>query len=183
MSFLRDDIINSYFEWMISAVSPKHMSSSLSYRKLLMHLHNTEFIYSIPRDENRAAGGEALRYRFACEYVDIEDAEYYLSGPCSVLEMMVALAIYCEENIMDNTDYGNRTSQWFWGMITNMGLGSMSDDRYDRTYVDDVLYRFLHREYDPDGKGGLFRVRGCDRDLRKVEIWHQLCWYLDSIVQ
>ena len=183
MNCLRDNIINSYFEWMISVVSNNNLSGSLSYRKLLTHLHNTEFIYSIPRDENRAVQGEGLRYRFAYEYVGIKDAESYISGPCSVLEMMIALAIYCEENIMDNTKYGNRTGQWFWGMITNLGLGSMSDDRYDRKYVDEVLNRFLYREYDPDGKGGLFRIRNCDRDLREVEIWYQLCWYLDSIVQ
>ena len=47
--------------------------------------------------------------------------------------------------------------------------------------VEDVIERFLDREYGPDGKGGLFTVRHCEYDLRDVEIWYQLCWYLDSI--
>ena len=40
----------------------------------------------------------------------------------------------------------------------------------------------MNRTYSPDGDGGLFTVRNCDRDLRNVEIWIQMCWYLDTIV-
>ena len=96
--------------------------------------------------------------------------------------MMVALAIRCEENIMDDPSYGNRTGQWFWGMIVNLGLGFMTDSRFDEKFVDDVIFRFLNREYEPDGKGGLFTVRNCKYDLRTVEIWYQMCWYLDTFV-
>ena len=146
-----------------------------------MHLHNTEFRYSILRDENRAEDGEALRYKFTYQKGYDEALVYLNDRPSSVLEMMIALSIRCEE-FMDDTSIGDRTSQWFWGMITNLGLGSMTDDRFDKREVNYILDRFLDREYEPDGKGGLFRVRKCDRDLRKVEIWYQLCWYLDSIV-
>ena len=96
--------------------------------------------------------------------------------------MMTALAIRCEENIMDDTRYGDRTTQWFWGMINNLGLGSMWGDNYDKVYVDQVLQTFLNRDYAPNGKGGLFTIRNCDRDLRDVEIWYQLNWYLNSIL-
>ena len=95
--------------------------------------------------------------------------------------MMVGLAIRCEETIMDDTNIGDRTGQWFWGMIVNLGLGSMFDNNYDRQLVETNVERFLEREYDYNGKGGLFTIRHCDRDLRDVEIWYQLCWYLDSI--
>lgn len=165
----RDD---EYFEWMYDLVCDGRFSKRITYRKLLMHLHNTEFIYSIPRDENRAEGGVDLRRRFS---------DHNVSGPCSVLEMMLALAIDCEETIMENAAYGDRTGQWFWGMINNLGLGTMNDTNYDREYVTNILDRFLHRRYERDGRGGLFTVRNCDRDLRDVEIWYQLCWYLDSI--
>ena len=178
------DILNDeYFEWLCNLVCGKRFSNQISYRKLLSHLYLTEFRYLIPRDQNRAEDGIDLRYRFALDRHEDQERLVLdsLYGPCSVLEMMIALSIRCEENIMDNPDVGNRTSQWFWGMITNLGLGPMYDSNFDRRYVDDVLERFLDRRYDPDGKGGLFRIRDCDRDLRKVEIWYQLCWYLDSI--
>lgn len=178
----RKDLINNkYFEWMFDLVCGDRFSKHISYRKLLMQLHNTEFTYSIHRDRNRAEDGIDLRYRFACDYPEFDDAEKYLAGPCSVLEMMLALSIRCEESIMDNPSIGDRTAQWFWGMVTNLGLGSMYDTNYDRRIVDSILTRFLNRDYEPNGKGGLFTIRNCDRDLRNVEIWYQLNWYLDNI--
>lgn len=156
------------------------------FGKLLSQLHNTYFRYSLDMDQNRAEDGISLRYRFALEHEDYrDDTDYVLDilvGPCSVLEMMIALALRCEENLMDDTTKGNRTRQWFWGMVVNLGLGPMTDDKYDDQYVDECLDRFLDREYDPDGKGGLFTIKHCDVDLRDVEIWRQLCWYLNSIV-
>ena len=173
-------IDREYFDWMYNLVCADRFAEDISYRKLLSYLHRIEFIYSISKDENRSKDGIDLRYRFAYDYAGIEDAERYLRGPCSVLEMLIALAIRCEETIMDDPKMGDRTGQWFWGMITNLGLGSMTDDRFDEKHVDECVDRFLYRKYERNGRGGLFTIRNCDCDLRKVEIWHQLCWYLDS---
>lgn len=181
---MRDRINDEYFEWLYTLVCGGRFVKQYPYRKLLTRLHSTEFTYVIPRDRNRADDGVGLRYRFSLiqGYEDSYDLIMEcLDGPCSVLEMMVALAIRCEENIMDDPTMGDRTKQWFWNMIVNLGLGSMLDDHFDRQFVDSTIDRFLNREYDRDGKGGLFRIRNNNRDLRKVEIWYQLCWYLDSI--
>jgi hypothetical protein len=134
-------------------------------------------------DQNRAEDGLSLRYRFALDNGYEDNPDYILDildGPCSVLEMMVALALRCEE-VMDDAHIGDRTSQWFWGMIVNLGLGAMYDDLYDRQLVDEIIDTFLDRNYDPDGKGGLFTILNCERDLRDMEIWQQLCWYLNTI--
>ena len=175
----RDEIVDRYFEWMYDMVCHDRFADSISYRKLFMFLHNTPFRHTVPKDKNRAKGGVDLRYLFARSTGD-RDADLYLYGPCSVLEMMIALAIRCEE-VMDDPQKGDRTGQWFWGMINNLGLGSMMDSRFDRHYVEGVVERFLDRKYDPDGKGGLFRVRGSGLDMRYVEIWIQMCHYLDTI--
>lgn len=175
----RDDIIDQYFDWLCGLVC--HRSGDVSYRKLLVYLHSVPFRWSIPKDENRAEDGISLRWRFSLANGYEEDADIVMDmlyGPCSVLEMMVALAISCE-GFMDDPDIGDRTRQWFWGMITNLGLSSMYDTRYNRPLVEETIERLLDREYEPDGAGGLFRIRDCDRDLRDVEIWYQLCWYLD----
>lgn len=179
---IKDQVSNEYFDWMYDLVCKDRFSKNTSYKKLLMKLHNTIFIYVIPRDKNRADDGIDLRYRFAYSHSDISEAEKYLTGPCSILEMMVALAIRCEETIMDDPQLGDRTAQWFWDMIANLGLGAMYDKRFDRSYVDEVLIKFMEREYEPNGKGGLFVVRNNNKDLREIEIWYQLCLYLDSIV-
>ena len=177
-----DSIVNAYFEWMFDIVCGEQRPKEISHRKLLMHLHDTEFVPSHPRDENRAIDGIDLRYRFAYEHAGIEDAESYLTGPCSVLEMMVALTIYIEESIMDDPTKGNRTRQWFWGMINSLGLSSMTDDRFDKARFEESMDTFMNRRYAPNGKGGLFTVKNCDKDLRTVEIWYQLCWYLNTFV-
>lgn len=176
-----DVIINDYFNWLYDKACGNRYSDGISYKKLLMELHNTVFRYSIQKDENRAEDGIDLRRRFAYDYDAIDDADEYLTDPCSVFEMILALAIRCEETIMDDSSIGDRTTQWFWQMIVNLGLGSMTDDNFDKKFVKDVIERFLDREYEPDGKGGLFRLRNCPCDLREIEIWVQLCWYLDSI--
>lgn len=178
---LRDDFTNEYFDWLKSLVISKRNYDAISYDKLLLYLHGIDFTYSIAMDANRADQGVNLRYRFAtsknCSYM----FDMYTDEPCSVLEMMIALAVTCEENIMDNPLMGNRTGQWFWGMIVNLGLGAMTDILFDEDHVKFVIERFLDRDYEPNGKGGLFHVRGCEYDMREVDIWTQACWYFGSI--
>ena len=95
---------------------------------------------------------------------------------------MVALTIRCEETIMDNPAFGDRTGQWFWSMVNNLGLSDMTDDRFDERIVRKKIDIFLKRGYEPDGQGGLFRIKHCRRDMRYVEIWYKLCWYLDQFI-
>lgn len=174
-----------YFEWMCNLVMGSHRySKRLSYKKLMRRLNQREFRWVIPMDENRAARGINLRYRFGedCGYSQREIASLLDDHECSVLEMMVALCLACEEKIMDDPAYGDRTGQWFWNMIVSLGLGSMSDSRYHEREVDDILNRFMDRQYAPNGQGGLFTIEGCPYDLRGVDIWYQLQWYLNSIM-
>lgn len=180
MSF-ENEVINEYFEWLYDYVSKGRTHQNISYRKIFMYLHEVEFIFSLPRDINRARDGVDLRYRFAMSKGD-ENILNILDGPCSVLEMMVALAIRAEETIMDNTMYGDRTGQWFWGMMQNLGIGHMTDDLFDREIAEERVHIFLQRRYAPDGSGGLFHIRNCEDDLRNIEIWTQLCWYLDNFI-
>lgn len=174
-------INENYFKWMVHLIRGDKYPKELSYQKLLRYLHTVEFTYIIPKDVNRAEDGLDLRYRFAYEHPEWNDAEYYIHGPCSVLEMMVALSIRCEESIMDDPAIGNRTGQWFWGMIANLGLGAMIDTHFDYDQADEIIARFLNRQYEPNGVGGLFKIRHCDLDVRDAEIWYQLCWYLDTL--
>lgn len=178
----KDELLNRYFDWMYQLVVDDRYSKS--YRKLFVRLHDTEFTYTIPMDGNRAEDGIDLRYRFGREqhYNDRMIASFLDDRPCSVLEMMIALSIRCEEHIMDDPDIGDRTGQWFWAMIASLGLGSMYDARFDRDRVDDILARFLERDYARNGEGGLFTVNLCRQDMRSIEIWYQMACYLKEIL-
>ena len=163
-----NELIDRYFDWMYQLVVDDRYSKQ-SYRKLFFKLHGTEFTYTIPMDGNRAEDGIDLRYRFGREnhYSDSMIASYLDNTPCSILEMMIALSLRCEEHIMDNPD----------------GLGSMDDTEFDRDYVDMVLKRFLARDYQRNGRGGLFTVYDPRQDMRSMEIWYQLNCYLREIIR
>lgn len=178
-----DQLNNEYFEWMYKIVlSNQYSFNGLTYRKLLYYLHGREFTYILEMDGNRAADGIDFRYQFGYEfgYSNEMIRQYLDTRPCSVLEMMVALSFRLEKQIMDNYDYGDRTGQWFWNMIVSLGLGHMSDDKFNRKYVDRTVTKFLNREYEPNGKGGLFTLNNSNYDMAKEEIWCQAMWFLDE---
>lgn len=185
---MAQNIKDEYFEWLLDYICSNQRIRRRKYRRLLYHLYDRDFTWDLEMDENRYDDGMLLRGRFLDEYYDINLHPvksvrlYFNTKQCSVLEMMIALAIRCEENLMDDIDHEDRTGQWFWEMILSLKLNSMDDIHYDEVYVDSSINRFLDREYCPNGEGGLFTIRDCQYDLREVEIWYQMCWYLDSIM-
>lgn len=180
-----NDIRDDYFEWLYNIVCDDENSKHVSYRKLLNDIHAIPFRYSIAMDSNRAADGVDLRYRYGYEHgIDQRIIASCLDiCPCSVLEMMIALALRMEESIMADSDYGNRTGQWFWNMIGSLHLGSQSDDHYNAKKVMNIILRFLDRDYDYNGNGGLFTLSDPTTDQRETEIWYQMCGYLSEIQQ
>lgn len=174
------ELAGEYFDWMYSLVFGKNRS----YRKLLVRLHEIPFRYSIPMDGNREADGINLRYRFGYEngYADYIIADELDHKKCSVLEMMIALCIRCEEQIMDDPEVGNRTGKWFFNMLKNLGLHDMDDRHFEADYIDRIMLIFLNRKYQANGRGGLFTVHTHQCDMRSIEIWYQMCWYLDELL-
>lgn len=79
---------------------------------------------------------------------------------------------------MSDPDLGDRTSEWFWHMLSNLGLSKMNDSDFDKERAEFIVYRFLNREYEPNGEGGLFVIEDCKDDLRRMEIWYQANMYL-----
>jgi hypothetical protein len=176
------DLKSKYFVWMCDLVATGRKKSS--YTKLLTFLYNTEFTYTICMDGNRAEDGMDLRYRFGYEN-NIDEriiASFVDNSPCSVLEMLIALSLRCEEHIMANPEVGNRTSHWFWNMIDNLALSDMDDSAFDEFRANRVIQSFLNRDYKRDGKGGIFPIPHCIHDLRTTEIWYQMMWYLDRVL-
>ena len=131
-------------------------------------------------DQNREVDGQYLRIRFADAYNYSEnDINDILDGPASVLEMMVALAFRCEDEIMHDDDYGDRTSQWFWTMICNLDIDDMNNFNFNDNYVEQRVAIMLNREYNYNGTdGALFHVMNPRKDLKDVDIWYQMQWYL-----
>lgn len=148
-----------------------------TYDELFKHLYSYDFTWSdsVPGDINRAEDGLQLRH-------DLGFNDILQDKPCSVLEMLIALAVRIEQDLMYDSEEGDRTAQWFWEMIVNMGLGSQYDRNYNPAYVNSCIEKFIRREYDADGRnGGIFILNNPRRDLRYVEIWYQAMWWLTEI--
>lgn len=170
---------DEYFDYLYSLVMEDDR-----YTVLCEFLDNVEFKYSLPMDSNRYEDGISLRYRFA---YDKSIPEAVVSREldnkeCSVFEMMVALAIRMEDDIMCGTQFGDRTTLWFQEMLHSLTLDDMINQNFDEERATKVIDAFLLRRYQPNGRGGLFIVNDRpETDLRRVEIWYQAMWYLNSI--
>lgn len=176
-----------YFNWMCSLIHYEYPFIWNEHIKLLHYLFLIPFTYKeclIELDCNRVDDGLDLRYRFEyeqrCQYGHTTSLECI--NDCRLLELLVALALRCEEHIMDNLDIGPRTSTWFWTMIESMGLIHMTDDNFDASVVEGIVDRFVRRQYDLNGSGGLFTVENCTTNMRDVEIWYQMCMYLNRTI-
>ncbi len=174
----KKDIQRSYFKWLCKSVNASHR-----YSMLWDKLRRTDFVWIIDHDKNRANDGITLRYNYAVAMgiFDTEDqqkVEEYLSGPCSVLEFLVALSIRIERDIMYDVNDDDCTAQWFSEMISNLGLLEFDDKHYDENRVDYILNRFMSRNYDENGVGNVFPAgpKGGPH-FRETEIWDQMHSY------
>jgi hypothetical protein len=148
---------------------------SKKYSNLLSDLYSEDFVIVIERDINRSIDGTNLRFQYADEhsYMDILDI---LEAPCSVLEMMIALALRYKNSTLYGYNYD--VSDIFWDMIDNMGLKDQTDNNYDSDKVLDAIDILVDREYGYDGSGGgLFIVPNPRHDMRDTELWFQINWY------
>lgn len=155
-----------YFHKLKSIILPA--PNRRSYGLLLNKLYSEEFVPLIERDGNRAADGIYLRDFEGCT----DDR------PCSVLEMLIALAGRFDGNAGFDPDevYDN-----FWSMMENIGLDYYDDSNYSEREVFGILKIFEERKYNFNGKGGLFPLKKAKDDQRKEEIWNQMqAWEIEN---
>lgn len=164
---------NIYFNWLCAKVlNLKPRPDEKTYWDLLRKLHQTEFVWMMSGDDNRAEDGKELRKDFIFQAEMPDNPEWRLLIGCSVLEMLIAFAKRAE--FQDDTP----APLWFWEFLTNLGLDKFDDSCFEEEYVELVLEDFIWRTYRPDGNGGLFPIQNPSEDQREVEIWYQFCEYL-----
>lgn len=170
-----------YFQWLCKKVG---IPARKEYRKLAAELH--ELIFrpgnAIETDANRANDGLQLRVEFMGRYGAKGSSSN--RGPCTMLEFLIGLARRMAF-IMGSEENDLHTAHYFWAMIFNLRLGKLDDDRFDdlngEFFTQEAVDRVLYRTYEADGSGGLFPLRNCRTDQRKVEIWYQMQnWLLES---
>lgn len=154
-----------YYEWLCARIglfSPEYNC----YSKLIDILFHTDFEYVIPMDENREIDGLQLRKEWADEVGAVGDL--FDGKPCSVLEMLTALSIRVEEDVM-----GDPGLMIFWRFLWNIGLQWADDEALSHSSevreVGNVLEEWMEgsrsvTEYYNDGR----------------EIWEQVMNWLSE---
>lgn len=158
---------SGYYLWLDSLVNDGNHS------RLIRCLYESQFRWQFILDENRAAGGLNLRSRYAYDNgINVIDVGH---GPCSVLEMLIALSDRMTENL--SIDIWN----CFWILLRNLQLDQFDDSRFDEGRVNYILNIWLDRQYDMYGNGSLFPLREYSGDCRNLDIWGQMnAWIAEN---
>jgi hypothetical protein len=168
---MEEPIESEYFNWLCDLVLE---SNEIGYNDLLVILHRTEFVWIIPKDRNRADEGVELREYFLRDHPALMNCPWEWQG-CSVLEMLIGLAKRAEFQ----TDIPLKV--WFWEFITNLRLEEFRRGANSHaSIIDDILYAFIWRQYEPSGYGGIFPISRTNKDQRKQELWYQFCEYVED---
>lgn len=182
---MKTNVSNLYLNWLFNTVKDKEGWKLTTHKKLLCRLHRTPFLVQDPNDQPRENDGIDLRWRFAWECGHVGDELIYIDNfndeRCSILEMMVSLALRADENFYKTNNDETTVAFLFWNMIKNMGLLNETDNVYDDEMVVYKLDKFNNRMYDINGDGGLFMFpHNHTEDFRNVDIWTQLCWWVNE---
>lgn len=155
-----------YYEWLIDQIdTPRHKS----YKDLFERMHNFEFVWFVPNDDNRVQDALDLRLEFIEEFPGPLD----LAG-ATFLEVLVSLSRRVAFLA------GGSERVWAWKLIKNLHLHKMTDPlgAPQAQRVDDILYAVVWRTYERNGNGGFFPMKNSLEDQTQVEIWYQLNAYV-----
>ena len=167
---------SAYFEWLISQIQ---VNGTRTFNELFGRMHDTEFLWTVPNDDNRIGDALELRPEFLDHIHSLSPREIKrfrspTERPVSVLEVLIALSRRL-------TFYAGHTAPvWAWKLIKNLGLNKASDplDDVKAQRVEDTLYALIWRTYEPDGVGGFFPLNWAKEDQTKIEIWDQMNQYI-----
>lgn len=173
----------AYFDFLLSFLDEDEnmLPSMFDSYHLLWKLHHTEFRYSAMMDRNRDMDGREWRNRYGGELPPA-----FLKRPASVLEVLLGLA----DRMAFELDDEEGIAAYFWEMLNNLGIAYADydfelDASLDRK-VDKAINRWMSRQYDSHGRGGVFPLEFVPEfyesdefhNQNRLELWYQMQLYL-----
>lgn len=161
--------LHEYFGWLLNQIGAANKSKEI--KDLLLLLHEIDFTWTIPNDKNRDLDGLKLRMEFFHGDEKVKDI------PRSVLEVLIGLSNRVMDDVLGDDE---SDENYIWEMLENLGLVSCGKVLEDRKMEEQIVRRWLNREFDEDGNGSPFpiKINNPKIDQREIEIWQQLCLYL-----
>ena len=162
-----------YYNWLVSQI--KTGNPNKSYLGMFEIMHNTEYYFLIPNDDDRVGDGKHLRVDFFREEV----GRRYRKGDLDIkfvsfLEVLIGLSRRVAFQA------GNDPSYWAWRLIKNLGLNKCSDPLSSGQIqkVEYTLEDQIWRNYDRKGHGGFFPLERSIEDQTKIDVWRQMNAYV-----
>ncbi len=169
---------NDYYRWLVEQIVDEEHPEDL-YSLLLNALNTSVFYAALPDDKNRIGDGKSLRSNYAYLSGKEIPAELAISD-CTVLEMLFALSLRMERDIVGEPDY-LVPQKWFWTMIRNLGLEDMVNGNFSRGDFEIIIDKWMNRQFTKNGKGSIFYVPCPVFDFRKTGFWDQANMFLTTI--
>lgn len=162
-------IDHDYFEWLISQIEVR---SNRTFNELFERMHNIEFVWTVPNDDNRIQDGLDLRIQF----LNGARRTIHLDG-ATILEVLIGLSRRVAFTA------GGEAPWWAWQLIENLRLHKSSDPLTNgkANRIDDILEDLIWRTYQRNGQGGFFPLNNALEDQTKIEIWYQMNAYVMEI--
>lgn len=171
-----EELWKDYLQWLIWRCG---LERKTDHTELFESLHDIDFIYCLGRDENREIDGLDLRDQYEIPDVFNNFSPYFSRKKCSVMEMLVALAIRVDDDITGDPGE-EHPEDFFMEMIKNLGLSRFRNGRCKEKDVRQIVDQWIKRKFSPNGKGSPFPVKHDSRDQRDLEIWDQANSYISE---
>ena len=192
---------DSYFNYLMSLISSDEVNAAQEYYNLCLLFFETPFTVLNPMDENRSCDGADLRERWLDnigvkdERIKLEYANDIALMPVSFLEVLVALSVRVDKDILAMPDKPFMASEFFWDMVNNLVKYGTFGNKYHKAsdiltdeqwcvFVEDnmkaAIKKVLTRTYHEDGKGGLFPMNKPKTNQRKMDMWANCMQYVSE---
>lgn len=162
---------HQYLEWLILQVDCD------GYDPLLSRLHQKEFIWFVPNDDNRCQDALDLRTEFIHERGETAGTSLIKRlSHISVLEVLVGISRRMEFQM------GGDARVWAMVLVANLELSKFKGrlSHSDGEEIDEIVQTLVWRRYQPDGVGGFFPLAWPEEDQSKVEIWNQMSAWINE---
>ena len=177
-----------YLVWLINLINADNYKGK-SYIKLCSLLNKIPFKPVIKLDENRLSDVQSLLRE---TYIQSQSEWYRLTNddimelptwPVSFLELIISLAMRIDLDFMREINGIDNTRIYFWVLVRNLGILEFDDEHWGEDAIISIVNRLnivQNRTYDPNGNGGLFPLENAEMDQRNVQIWNQLCQFVNQ---
>ncbi|MBP5596316.1 MAG: hypothetical protein J6Y02_13095 [Pseudobutyrivibrio sp.] len=177
-----------YLVWLLNLINADNYKGK-SYIKLCSLLNKVPFEPVIKLDENRLSDVQSLLRE---TYIQSQSEWYRLTNddimelptwPVSFLELIISLAMRIDLDFMREINGIDNTRIYFWVLVRNLGILEFDDEHWGEDAIISIVNRLnivQDRKYDFNGNGGLFPLENAEMDQRNVQIWNQLCQFVNQ---